>query len=141
VHASLSPKPNVVLLAAWIAGAVAASLFAPAVPLVFLALGAVFGAALGLLQRRALRQSRVALIASQSAMDVRRALAATGSGRAYLYSLWASVPFVFAAAYSIPTGGAHFRAIAGYCALAAVREIITLRETFVLQALAAERAT
>jgi len=141
VHASLSPKPNVILLAAWTAGTVAVSLFAPAVPLVLLALGAVLGVALGMLQRRALRESRVALIASQSAMDVRRALAATGAGRAYLYALWGSVLLLFAAAYALPTGGIHFGAIAGYCVLAAVRELITLRETFVLQALAVERTT
>ena len=138
MHASLSPKLNVMLLPAWIAGAVAVSLIAPAVPSVLLALGAVLGAALGMLQLRALRESRVALIASQSAMDVRRALAATGSGRAYLYALWGSVPLVLVAAYALPPGGAHFGAIAGYCALTAVRELITLRETFVLQSLAVE---
>lgn len=141
MHASLSPKPNVLLLAAWTAGAVAVSLFAPVVPSVLLVLGAVVGAALGMLQRRALREARVALIASQSAMDVRRALAATGSGRTYLYALWGAVLLVVAAAYTLPTGGTHFGAIAGYCTLAAVREVITLRETFVLQALSAERTT
>ena len=141
MHASLSPKPNVILLAAWAAGAVAVSLFAPTVPSVLLALGAVLGIVLGMLQRLALRESRAALIASQSAMDVRRALAATGSGRAYLYALWGSILLVLATAYALPTGGTHFGAIAGYCALAAVRELITLRETFVLQALAVERTT
>jgi hypothetical protein len=141
VHASLSPKPNIILLAAWTAGAVAVSLIAPAVPSVLLAMGAMLGAALGTLQRQALRESRVALIASQSAMDVRRALAATGSGRAYLYALWGSVLLVLAAAYALPAGGTHFGAIAGYCALAAVRELITLREAFVLQALAVEPST
>jgi hypothetical protein len=141
VHASLSPKSNFILLAAWTVAAVAVSLFAPEIPSVPLALGAVLGVALGILQRRALRDSRVALIASQSAMDVRRALAATGSGRAYLYALWGSVLLVLAAAYALPTGGTHFGAVAGYCALAAMRELITLRETFVLQALAVERAT
>ena len=103
-----------------------------------LALGAVLGAALGMLQHRALREASVALIASKSAMDVRRALAATVSGRAYLYALWGSVFLVVAAAYALPPGGTHFGAIAGYCALATVRELITLRETFALQALAAE---
>jgi hypothetical protein len=141
VHASFSPKPNVILLAAWAAGIIAVSLIAPAIPSALLALGAVLGAALGMLQRRALRESRAALIVSQSAMDVRRALAATGSGRAYLYALWGSVLLVLAAAYALPTGGTGFGAIAGYCALAAVRELITLRETFVLQALAVEPAT
>jgi hypothetical protein len=139
VHASLSPTSNVILLAAWSAGTVAVSLVATAVPSVLLALGVALGAALGILQWRALRASRAALIASQSAMDVRRALAATGSGRAYLYALWASVLALLAAAYALPTGGAHFGAIAGYCALAAMRELITLRETFVLQALVIER--
>jgi len=141
VHASLSPKANVTLLAAWTGGAVAVSLFAPAVPSILLALGTVFGVALGMLQRRALREARSALIASQSAMDVRRALAATGSGRAYLYALWGSVLFDLIAAYALPSGGTHFGAIAGYCALAAVRELITLRESIVLRAFAVERPT
>jgi hypothetical protein len=141
VHASLSPKPNVILLAACTAVAVAVSLFAPMVPSAPLALGAVLGVVLGMLQWRALRESRVALIASRSAMDVRRALAATGSGRAYLYAFWGSVLLVLGAAYALPTGGTHFGAVAGYCALVSVRELITLRETFVLQALAVERAT
>lgn len=140
MHASLSPKPNVILLAAWTAGTVAVSLCAPTIPSVLLALGAALGIVLGMLQRLALRESRAALIASRSAMDVRRALAATGSGRAYLYALWGSVLLVLAAAYALPTGGTYFGAIAGYCALATVRELITLRETFVLQALAVERA-
>jgi hypothetical protein len=141
VHASLLPRTNVILLSAWIAGAVVVSLHASVVPLATLALGAVLGAALGLLQRRALRESRVALIASQSAMDVRRALASTGSGRTYLYALWGSVLLVLVAAYALPTGGSHFGAVAGYCALAGMRELITLRESFVLQALAVERTT
>jgi len=141
VHASLSPKINAILLPVWIAGAVSVSLIAPAVPSVLLALGVVLGAALGMLQRRALRESRAALIASQSAMDVRQALAATGSGRAYLYALYGSVLLVFAAAYAIPLGGTHFGAIAAYFALTAVRELITLRETFVLQALAVKPTT
>jgi hypothetical protein len=136
VHASLSPKPNAILLAAWTAGTVTVALIAPAIPAALLVLGVVLGAALGMLQWRALREARIALVASRSAMDVRRALAATGSGRAYLYALWGSVLLIFAAAYVLPSGGEYFGAIAGYCALAAVRELITLRETFVLQALA-----
>ena len=141
MHASLSPKPNVLLLAVWTAGAVAVSFFAPVVPMELLALGAVVGASLGMMQRRALREARIALIASQSAMDVRRALAATGAGRKYLYALWGAVLLVVAAAYALPSGGTHFGAIAGYCTIAAVRELITLRETFVLQALSVERTT
>ena len=69
----------------------------------------------GLFVRRA-----SALIASKSAMDVRRALAATVSGRAYLYALWGSVFLVVAAAYALPPGGTRFGAIAGHCALATV---------------------
>jgi hypothetical protein len=136
MHASLAPIPNIIMVAAWIAGIVAVSFIAPQVPLALLAFGVLFGAALGILQRRAIRASRVALIASQSAMDVRRALAATGSGRAYLYALWGSVLMIVAAAYALPAGGDHFGAIAGYLALASVRELITLREAFVLEALA-----
>jgi hypothetical protein len=138
VHASLSPKPNIVLLVVWTAGAVAVSLFAPVLPLILLAMGAIFGATLGLMQRRALRESRIALIASQSAMDVRRALAGTGAGRAYLYGLWGAVFLIFVAAYTLPAGGKHFGSFAGYFALAAVRELITLRETFILHTLAAD---
>jgi hypothetical protein len=140
VHASLSPKSTFTLLAAWAAGAVVVSIIAPAVPSQLLALGAALGAVLGTMQLRALRESRVALIASRSAMDVRRALAATGSGRAYLYALWGAVVLILAAAYTLPNGGRHLGALAGYLALAAVRELITLRETFVLQALAIESA-
>ena len=138
MHASLSPRAGATLLAAWTVGAVVVSMIAPAVPSLLLALGAVLGAALGMMQRRALRESRAALIASQSAMDVRRALATSGMGRAYLYALWSSVLLVLAAAYVLPNGGKHFGALAGYCALAALRELTTLRETFVLQALAVE---
>jgi hypothetical protein len=136
VHASLSPKHNAFLLAAWTVGTVTVALVAPAIPAALLALGVVLGAVLGMLQLRALREARIALIASQSAMDVRRALAATGSGRTYLFALWGSVFLIVVAAYVLPSGGKYLGAIAGYCALAAARELTTLRETFVLQALA-----
>jgi hypothetical protein len=141
VHASLSPKSNAILLAAWTAGAVAVSLIAPAVPWLLLALGAVLGAVVGMMQRQALRESRAGLIASQSAMDVRRALAASGSGRTYLYALWGSALLLVAAAYAIPQGGKYFGGFAGYFALAAIRELVTLRETLLLQTLAGEPTT
>lgn len=136
MHASLSPKSNAILLAAWGVGTVVVSLGAPAVPLLLLAFGGLLGAALGMMQRRVLRESRPALIASRSAMDVRRAMAATSSGRTYLYALWGSVLLVVVAAFTLPNGGKLFGALAGYFALAFIRELITLRETFVLQSLA-----
>ena len=135
MHASLSPKSNAGLLAAWTLGAASVSFIAPAIPCLVLALGATLGAVLGIMQCQAMRESRVALIASQSAMDVRRALTANGSGRAYLYAFWGSVSLTVVAAYTLADGGKHFGAFAGYFALAAVRELITLRETFVLRAL------
>jgi hypothetical protein len=45
VHATLSPRLNLFLLAAWIIGAVAALLIAPVAPWMLLALGGVLGAA------------------------------------------------------------------------------------------------
>ena len=140
MHASLSPRSNATLLAAWTTGAVIVSLIAPVVPFLLLAVGASLGGVLGVMQRRALRESRVALIAAQSTMDVRRALAATGSGRAYLYALWCSVVLTLVAAYTLPSGGKYLGFFAGYFALAAIRELITLREAYVLQALAVESA-
>jgi hypothetical protein len=92
------------------------------------------------MQRQAIHQSRDALVASQTAMDVRRALAGTRAGRAYLYALWGSFLLLLAVAHTLPGGGKHFGIFAGYFALAATRELITLRETFTLDALAAERA-
>jgi len=139
MHASLSPRASAILLGVWTAGAVAVSLIAPAVPWTLLAVGIILGVGLGVLQLRALRESRAALIASQTASEVRRALAATGAGRAYLYALWGSVLPIIAVAYALSTGGKYFGALAGYCALAAVREVVSLREAVVLQALAVER--
>jgi hypothetical protein len=141
VHASLSPKSNAILLAAWTAGAVAVSLIAPLVPWLLLALGTVFGAILGLMQRQALRESRAVLIATQTAMDVRRALTGSRPGRAYLYALWGSALLILTVAFALPHGGRYYGGLAGYFALAAIRELITLRETFVLQTLAVEPTT
>jgi hypothetical protein len=139
VHTSLLPKSNLVLLAVWAATVVIVSLVAPTTPWLLLGLGGFFGLCSRLLQIRALRESKSALITTQTAMDVRRALSSSRYGRLYLYALWGAVVLLLFAAYYLQTGGAHFGALAGYAAFAALRELLTLRSIYELQALAAER--
>lgn len=127
MHASLKPRTNLRLLAVWLLSAIVMSVLAKSTPWILLASGVILGAIGGGVQLRVFRQAPDALLASNTLMDVRRAMTSTSAGRLYFYVLWASVLLLLALSIYLlgkdfPPGWA-----AGYCALGFTRELVTLR--------------
>ncbi len=139
MHTSLQPKTNAKLLAIWGVVAVAVAVVASPTPWPFLGSGLVLGACAGIIQLRALRESAAALVATQTAMEVRRVLSSSRSGRLYLYVFWFSVVALFALAFYFLRGRAFVGLLAGYSAFAFMRELLTLRGTFELHRLSLEQ--
>ena len=90
MHASLRRKTNLLMLEVWFVAALAISFFARPIPWLLMASGALLGAIAGALQLRAMRSSSGAFLASTSMQEVRRAMTASGGGRAYIYVFWGS---------------------------------------------------
>src|SRR5437870_12666039 len=90
-HASLSPTTNILLTIAW--GAVAAILLfviEPHVPLTIGLVGALLGAAGGVMQHLSFAQATSGFSAASTLLDVRRALKATTWGSRYISWLYFS---------------------------------------------------
>jgi hypothetical protein len=138
MHTSLRPRTNIWLLGIWGLLATAVTVFASPVPWLFLAAGGILGVCLGILQLRALRASSAALVATHTAMEVRRALSASKWGRLYLWSFWAAgIALLGGAIFLVPEQA--FPAFFGsYATLAFAREMLTLRGTLELQRLSTE---
>jgi hypothetical protein len=90
-HASLRPRVNVVLMATCGVAAIGLSLVAQRLPTVTLLVGAAAGAAVGRSQRRSLREAAVAFRGADTALEVRRVLASTRSGKIGLWIQWGGV--------------------------------------------------
>ena len=139
MHASLQPKTNAKLLVIWGVVALAVALVASPTPWPFLGGGLVLGACTGVIQLRALRESAAALVATETAMEVRRILSSSRYGRLYLYAFWFSMVMLFALAFYFLRGRAFVGLLAGYSAFAFMRELLTLRGTSELHRLSQEQ--
>jgi hypothetical protein len=140
MHYTLTPRFNRRLLAAWGAVVLAVAVCSWSVSLPDLALGAALGVALGSLQKRAMEGSSETLIASSTAMDVRRALTSNSVGRRYIWLLWAS--FATLPIMALISSGRWWIIswAGGVAVMSFVRELITLRTTVRLAALEAKGA-
>ena len=127
MHTSLQPKTNAKLLMIWGVVAFGVAIVASPTPWLFLGVGLVLGVCAGIIQLRALRESAAALVATQTAMEVRRVLSSSRCGRLYLYAFWFSMVVLFALAFSLLGGRAFVGLLAGYSAFAFMRELLTLR--------------
>jgi len=137
MHASLRRKTNLLMLEVWFVAALAISFFARPIPWLLLASGALLGAIAGALQLRAMRSSSGAFLASTSMQEVRRAMTASGGGRAYIYVFWGSAVLLVVLAWSLlgprfPLGWA-----ASYATFAFTRELVTFRGIIELESLSA----
>jgi hypothetical protein len=135
-HSTLSPKTNIRFILAWGATAVI-FLFVvePHVPVAFVVLGAALGAVGGVMQHLSFTQASASFAAASSLIDVRRALTATTWGTRYIYWLYFTKIVLAALAFWLvrsPLLNVVFAYLAGYAALMFVRELVTLRDTFVL---------
>src|SRR4051812_36668073 len=99
MHTSLQPKTNIKLLIIWSALAVVVAYATSPPPLIFFGLGAVLGACSGFIQLRLLRELSTPLLATQTAMDVRRVLSSSATGRLYLFVFWASNALLLALSF------------------------------------------
>jgi tetrahydromethanopterin S-methyltransferase subunit E len=135
-HLSLSPTTNILLTIVW--GTIAAILFfgiEPCVSLTIGLVGAVLGAVSGLMQHLSINQAKNSFNAASSFSDVRNAFKQTLWGRRYIAWLYFSkVVLAIFAFFFIQKSllGIAFGYLGGYMSLMFVRELITLRDTFLL---------
>jgi hypothetical protein len=139
MHTTLQPKTNMRLLAVWGVVAVVVAFVAAPTPWLLLGVGLALGVCAGIIQLRAIRESSASLLTTQTAMEVRRVLSSSRSGRLYLYAFWFSMVVLFALAFCFLRGGAFVGLLAGYAAFAFMRELLTLRGTFELRRLSQEQ--
>jgi hypothetical protein len=133
MHASLTTKNSVRLLALWGVGAAAAAIATRGAVWPLLALGLCCGAAVGSLQRSGMRESRPAFVAASTALEVRRALRSSRAGALSVYALWLSALILFVASLYLVPQIVLWAVVAGYAMLAFVRDLITLPELHALQ--------
>ena len=135
-HSTLSPITNILLIVAWGAAAIIfLVVIEPHIPIALAVAGAVLGAVGGVMQHLSFTQASAGFAAASSLMDVRRALTATTWGRRYIYWLYFSKIVLVALAFWLvrsPILSVVFGYLTGYAALMFVRDLITLRDTFVL---------
>ncbi len=130
---------NMRLLALWGVLAFAVAFLTSPTPWLFLGVGVALGGCAGIIQLRVLRATSAALLAAQTAMDVRRAFSSTRCGRLYLYVFWFSMAVLTFLAISLLRDRAMEGIVAGYSAFAFTRELLTLRGTFELRQLSMEQ--
>jgi uncharacterized membrane protein len=139
MHTSLQPKTNMKLLVVWGVFAVVVAFVASPTPWFFLGVGVALGFCAGIIQLRALRESSASLLTTQTAMEVRRALSSSRSGRLYLYAFWGSMAVLSVLAFYLLRGRAFVGLLAGYSAFAFTRELLALRGTFELHRLSTKQ--
>jgi hypothetical protein len=138
-HTTLSPRTNLLLIAIW--GIVVVSFFVvvqPRLPVILALAGGLCGALAGIMQHLSISQDPRGFIAASSLMGVRRALTNTAWGRRYIawlyFSKFALVLITFLLIRN-PLPQVLFGYLTAYFSLMFVRDIITLRDTFSLDAL------
>lgn len=141
MHASLTPKANVRLIALWATIALLVAVFLAQAQLWLLfVIGSLLGIVAGLMQLRAINESSEELVAADSAMAVRRALKRSGWGKAYLVCFWLSSIGIVVVAIVVLKSEMFSGWLAGYSSYAFARELVALPGTFALARFVTERA-
>jgi len=140
LHSSLSPTTNILFLIVWAAVA-ALFLFVvePHAPILLAVMGAVLGVIGGVMQHWSFAQAAQGFSAASTWLEVRRALKATPWGARYIRFLFFSNCVLMAFAFGLvrqPLSGVLCAYLAGYFSFMFAREIVTLRDTFLLHRLA-----
>ncbi len=139
MHSSLQPRTNIKLLVIWGVVAFVVAFLSSPTPWPFLGVGVALGGCAGVIQLRSLRESSASLLTAQTAMDVRRILSSSRTGRLYVYAFWGSMVVLCALAFYLLRGREFVGLLVGYSAFAFTREVLTLRGTFELHRLSAEQ--
>ena len=137
MHSSLKPKTNIVLLVVWATLAVVSGAALTPSSMVILGVGAFLGCVVGLVQYRAMKLAGPTLIEANSLIQVRKALASSPWGKGYLYLFWSSVVVLLALGLWKFEKEILLVFLAGYSALALMRELVTLPAVFSLRSLVA----
>ena len=138
-HTSLSPRTNVLLICVWATFVVAGFVIVqPHLPFTLTIAGGVCGALAGVIQHMSIAQDPHGFVAASSLMGVRRALTGTAWGRKYIAWLYFSKVALILVAFLL-LRSSLYRVLLGYLtayfSLMLVRDTITLKDTFVLDAL------
>jgi hypothetical protein len=140
IHASLRPTFNILFIILWAVIAVFFLFIAkPHVPLTLAIVGAGLGALAGLMQHLSFAQATDKFIGSSSFLEVRRALKATPWGSRYISWLYFCKSTLIVIAL-VAIRGPFFQVVSGYLGayftLMFVRDLVTLRDTIVLNRIA-----
>jgi hypothetical protein len=124
MHTTLKPRTNLALIVVSALLGAAALSFTRPLPLTPAAIGAFIGGVVGFLQSRSIGDARDAFRRAGTAMDVRRTLMSSTSGKLGIQIQWLGAVVLVAGAIWIgnPLGGF----IAGYAFLMAARDIVAL---------------
>ncbi|QOV89918.1 hypothetical protein [Humisphaera borealis] len=115
-----------------VAGAVVAIFFSRPLLWTAFVLGGLVGLVAGVCQLRAMRDAAGVLIAANDALAVRRALQESRWGRAYLAVFWIGGVAIIGLAIFLFGPDLAPGLLAGYLAMAAVRDLVTLKGAFEL---------
>lgn len=139
IHTTLSPRTNLLLIVIWALVVVSGFVMVqPRLPFMLAITGGLCGALAGVMQHMSIRQDPCGFLAASSLMGVRRALTNTAWGRRYIACLYFSKFALIVIAFVLirnPLLQVVFGYLVAYFSLMLVRDIITLRDTFVLHSL------
>jgi hypothetical protein len=133
MHKSLTPRNNLLLIFVWAAVIIAIS-FATAYPdkPLMIGLGAALGVVAGVLQLRALQESKDRFLAATTVLEVRSAMTSSRSGRFAIFTLYTAAGILFIVEF-IRNKHIGLGLIAAYAAFAFVRDCIALKGCVSLQ--------
>jgi hypothetical protein len=134
VHSSLTPRFNLTLMGAYAAVLVCTLLWNWRFCVASVIAGTPLGLTLGLLQRKAIASSTPLLRMTNTAMDVRRALRSTKTGKVYILVLWISFALLLGVSILASRTSPLLPYLSGLAAMWFVREAVTLPQAYSLSA-------
>ena len=138
-HTTLSPRTNLLLICIWALVVICGLVFVqPRLPFPLAIAGGLCGVLVGVMQHLSISHDPHGFVAASSLRGVRRALTNTAWGRRYIAWLYFSKVFLMLVALLL-LKGPLYRLLVGYLtayfSLMLVRDVITLKDTFVLSTL------
>ncbi len=124
MHSSLKLQTNLIIITACALVTGAISLLSHPFPAIPLIAGAVFGLAAGFMQNQSIAIARNAFRSAETAIEVRRALTSTTSGKRAIQFQWILFPLLVVSSVWI---GNPWGAVAGFGIFMCIRDLITLK--------------
>jgi len=133
MHKSLEPSANFILIFIWAVVLVSALVLGWPEVVSVVVVTFVLGWFSGMLQAHALTQSANQFRTSETAKEVRSALASTPQGKYSIWLLWGTTVGLLVWVLYINSGNPFILWLAGYAAFSFAREIFALRGVFQLK--------